>query len=62
MTPHEKAAATLKRHKAEQRQREAGRKAERELIKKNLLKIIDSDSATAAEKLEASRLLLELKS
>lgn len=59
MTPHEKAAQTLKQHKAAQRQREAERKAERELIRKNLRQIIDSDSATAAEKLEAARLLLE---
>ena len=59
MTPHEKAAQTLKAHKAAQKQREADRKAERELIRKNLRQIIDSENATAAEKLEAARLLLE---
>ena len=34
--------------------------AERELIKKNLLQVLESEEATPAERLEGSKLLLEL--
>lgn len=59
MTPHEKAAQTLKQHKAAQKRKAAEAKAERELIKKSLREVLEREDATAAEKLEAARLLLE---
>ncbi len=46
--------------KAAKRERYAQKKAEGELIRKNLLQVLESEEATPAERLESSKLLLEL--
>lgn len=60
MTPQEKARETRKRNREAQRSREAEKRAERELIRRSLKEVLASETATPAEKLESSRLLLEL--
>ena len=54
-----KAADTRKRHT--EALKEAQKQQERELIKQNLLIVLNSTEATPAERLESSRLLLELE-
>ena len=61
MTSREKGAETLKRHKEAQRQRDAQERNERELIRKSLTEVLESSDATPAQKLESSKLLLQLQ-
>lgn len=49
-----------KQTEAAKRERHAQKKAEMELIRKNLLQVLESEGATPAERLESSKLLLEL--
>ena len=56
-----KAADTRKRHTEARKLKEAQKHQERELIKQNLLIVLNSTEATPAERLESSRLLLELE-
>lgn len=51
---------TRRQNEAAKKERREQRNAERELIKKNLLKVLESEEATPAERLESSKLLLEL--
>ena len=51
---------TRKRNEAAKKERRERATAERELIKKNLLQVLESEEATPAERLESSKLLLEL--
>lgn len=60
MTPQEKAKATRQEHKDAAKKRLAERNAERELIRKNLIAVLQSEDATPAERLESSKILLEL--
>lgn len=60
MTPQEKAGQTLRQHKEAQKQKREEQRAERELIRKALKEVLTSETATPAEKLESSKLLLEL--
>jgi len=50
-----------KRNEAAKKARREQRERERELIKKNLLQVLESEEATPAERLESSKLLLELE-
>lgn len=50
-----------KRNEAAKKERREQRERERELIKKNLLQVLESEEATPAERLESSKLLLELE-
>lgn len=60
MTPQEKSAETRQKHKEAQKKKEAERAAERELIRSNLKAVLESEEATPAERLESSKLLMEL--
>lgn len=60
MTPQQKRAETLKKHKEARKKKEAEARAERKLIKNNLKEVLTSSEATPAEKLESSKLLKEL--
>lgn len=51
---------TRKRNETAKKERRERATAERELIKKNLLQVLESEEATPAERLESSKLLLEL--
>ena len=51
---------TRKRNEAAKKERREQREAERGLIRKNLLQVLESEDATPAERLESSKLLLEL--
>ena len=51
---------TRKRNEAAKKERREQREAERGLIRKNLLRVLESEDATTAERLESSKLLLEL--
>lgn len=61
MTPQEKANATRKQHKEARQTKRADREADRELIRKNLRLVLESEDATPAERLESSKLLMELE-
>lgn len=60
MTPQEKANATRQQYKEAQRRKRADFEAERELIRKSLHSVLESEEATPAERLESSKLLMEL--
>ena len=60
MTPQEKQRETRQRHKEAQEKKRAEERAERELIRKSLKEVLASETATPAEKLESSKLLLEM--
>lgn len=60
MNTIEKREDTRKRNAETRKRKEAAARAERELIKKNLLRVLESEDATPAERLESSKLLLEL--
>ncbi len=60
MTPQEKAIETRKRNKALAEQKRKAEREERELIRQSLKEVLASENATPAEKLESSRLLIEL--
>ena len=60
MTPQEKARATRQQHREAQERKRADREAERELIRESLKAVLASEDATPAEKLESSKLLLEM--
>ncbi len=60
MTTAEKRNETYRRNRAAREHKEAEQAAERELIRKGLQEVLASEDATAAEKLEAGRLLLDL--
>lgn len=51
---------TRKRHEAAKKERRERETAERELIKRNLRLVLESEEATPAERLESSKLLMEL--
>ena len=51
---------TRKRNEAAKKERREQRETERGLIRKNLLRVLESEDATPAERLESSKLLLEL--
>lgn len=51
---------TRKRNEAAKKERRERETAERELIRKNLLQVLESEGATPAERLESSKLLLEM--
>lgn len=51
---------TRKRNEVAKKERRERETAERELIRKNLLQVLESEDATNAERLESSKLLLEL--
>lgn len=52
---------TRRRNDAAKKAHREQERAERELIKKNLLQVLESETATPAERLESSKLLIELK-
>lgn len=60
MTPQEKAEATRREHQEARRAKEAAAAEDLKLIRKSLEDVLHSDEATPAEKLESSKLLLEL--
>ena len=60
MNRTERQNETRKRNAEARKRKEAERREERELIRKNLLQILQSEDATPAERLESSKLLLEL--
>lgn len=51
---------TRKRNAEARKSKERAARAERELVRKNLLHVLESEDATPAERLESSKLLLEL--
>lgn len=51
---------TRKRNEAAKKERRERETAERELIKRNLRLVLESEEATPAERLESSKLLLEM--
>ena len=60
MTPQEKQRETRQKHKEAQQRKRAAAKEDLELIRKGLQDVPASEEATPAEKLESSKLLLEL--
>lgn len=60
MTPQEKANITRTEHKEAQRRKEERKQFERDLIRDNLCAVLLSEEATPTERLESSKLLLEL--
>lgn len=60
MTTTEKRETTRQRNAENRKRKEAETKAERELIRKNLLQVLESEDATPAERLESSKLLMKL--
>lgn len=60
MTTTEKRETTRQRNAESRKRKEAEARAERELIRKNLLQVLESEDATPAERLESSKLLLQL--
>ncbi len=59
MTASDKARETRARHKEAQKRKEAEKREAIAKIKAGLLSVLDSEEATPAEKLEASKLLRE---
>lgn len=60
MTTTEKREATRQRNAESRKRKEAEARRERELIRKNLLQVLESEDATPAERLESSKLLMKL--
>ena len=60
LTPQEKQRETRKRNKEAYQQRLAESAEERKLIRRNLKAVLESEEATASERLECSKLLLEM--
>lgn len=60
MNRTERQNETRQRNAEARKRKEAERREERELIRKNLLQVLQSEDATPAERLESSKLLLEL--
>jgi len=60
MTPAEKQRETRRRNKEALIKRQTERAEERELIRRNLKAVLESEEATATERLESSKLLLEM--
>lgn len=60
MTTTEKREATRQKNAAARKEKDRAARAERELIRKSLLQVLESEDATPAERLESSKLLLEL--
>ena len=59
MTASDKARETRARHREAQKRKEAEKREAIAKIKAGLLSVLDSEEATPAEKLEASKLLRE---
>ncbi len=59
MTASDKARETRAKHKEAQKRKEAEKREAIAKIKAGLLSVLDSEEATPAEKLEASKLLRE---
>ena len=59
MTASEKARETRAKHKETQKRKETEKREAIAKIKAGLLSVLDSEDATPAEKLEASKLLRE---
>ena len=60
MTPSEKAVETRRKHKEAQDKRYREERELKELMKKSLQEVLESDQATVDQKLEASKILREL--
>ena len=60
MTPQEKQRETRRKHREAQKQKQAEKAEERKLIRQSLKAVLESKEATAAERLECSKLLLEM--
>lgn len=60
MTPQEKAGETRHQRTEAQRRERIAAATELELIRKSLREVLESESATPAEKLESSKLLLKI--
>lgn len=60
MTPSQKAQETRQKNIEAKRAKEAEKQAFKSKIKEGLLSVVDNREATPAEKLEASKLLMEL--
>ena len=61
MTPSEKRSQTARKNHKLRKQKEVQRRFERETIKRGLLSVLDSDTATTADKLRAAELLREYR-
>lgn len=57
MTPSEKAVETRRKHKEAQDQKRREELKIKELMRKSLQEVLESDQATVDQKLEASRIL-----
>lgn len=60
MTPSQKAKIIRQKHREAQRAKEAESREVKAKLKASLLTVVDNEEATPAEKLEASKLLMEL--
>ena len=60
MTPSEKAVETRRKHKEARDQKYREERQLKELMKKSLQEVLESDQATVDQKLEASKILSEL--
>lgn len=60
MTPSEKAQETREKNREARRQKEAESRELKAKIKDSLLSVVESNEAKPAEKLEASKLLMDL--
>ena len=60
MTPSQKAKITRQKHREAQRAKEAESREVKAKLKASLLTVVDNEEATPAEKLEASRLILDI--
>ena len=60
MTPSEKAQETREKNREARRQKEAESRELKAKIKDSLLSVVESEEAKPAEKLEASKLLMNL--
>lgn len=62
MTPAQKAVETRQRNKEKRDQKAQAQKRITEAIIKGMLSVLEDESATVAEKLEAGRILSEVRS
>lgn len=60
MTITEKRKATRQRNIEARKRKTADARADRELIRENLLRVLGSEEATPEERLESSKLLMEI--
>ena len=60
MTTTEKREATRQKNREARKLKETDARADRQLIRANLLKVLESEEATPAERLESSKLLMEV--